>query len=265
MNPQEDKTYSGEQLRAAGVKRGEAFTIAPTEGPSTPSDVIDHHGNTYYHPGGLVTGPNGRDVINPHEQTVLFGGGTNREAVAMVTDTELAAELLKRVSAEYDPTKDHFKKTAARFVNSLRELCAPVPEWDFTTFPSTSDEMVTLGPIPFYTLCAHHVVPFHGKVWIGYVPDEKIAGLSKFARAVKHCAKGLWVQEELTARIAAFVDMHLYSRGIAVVMKAEHMCMAMRGVQTPGVITTTSKMTGVFGDHDRTAKAEFLEWIRESK
>jgi GTP cyclohydrolase IA len=196
---------------------------------------------------------------------VLFGGVHNRQAVTMVTAEELATELLKRVNPSYDPTDPHSEKTAKRFVASLTELCAPVPEWNFTTFPSTSDQMVVLGPIPFYTLCAHHVVPFHGHVWIGYVPNQLIAGLSKFARAVKHCAKGMWVQEELTARIAHFINDELKARGIAVVMKAEHMCMAMRGVSTPGVVTTTSEMLGVFSDHSRTAKAEFMEWIRESK
>jgi GTP cyclohydrolase I len=234
--------------------------------------VVDHHG-TSYHPGGIVVGPGSVDYLgeypganqDPYPQHVLFGGVTNREALSLVAVEELAAELLKRVSSSWDPTSEHARNTPKRFVKSLKELCAPVDPWEFTTFRTFSDEMVTLGPIPFYTLCAHHVVPFYGSAWVGYVPDAQIAGLSKFARAVKHCAKGLWVQEELTTTIHEFISERLRPKGLAVVMRAEHLCMAMRGVQAPGVITTTAKMTGVFADHERTAKAEFMQWIGASK
>jgi GTP cyclohydrolase I len=143
----------------------------------------------------------------------------------------------------------------------MTEMMTP-EEFNFTTFPSTSDEMVTMGPIPFYTLCSHHVVPFFGNVWVGYVPNKDIAGLSKIPRLVKYIAKGLHVQEELTGAIAVGLETHLNPKGVAVVLKAEHLCMAMRGVKQPGVITTTAKMTGVFALHDRTAKVEFMEWIR---
>jgi GTP cyclohydrolase I len=132
----------------------------------------------------------------------------------------------------------------------------------FTTFESKSDEMVTLGPIPFYALCEHHIAPFSGNVWFGYVPQDRIVGLSKIPRMIKATAKGVWVQEHLTGMIVDRFTKYLPNHGVAVVVKAEHLCMAMRGVQQPGVITTTSKMTGVFADHTRTAKAEFMEWIR---
>jgi GTP cyclohydrolase I len=183
------------------------------------------------------------------------------KALAMATPEELAEELLKRVNPDWRPGTDHSKDTPKRFVRSLTELCAPVPEWDFTTFPAESDEMVTLGPVSFYTLCAHHVVPFYGNVWLGYVPGDLLCGLSKLARAVRHCAKGMHVQENLTASIHDFLEGNLEPRGIAIVVKAEHMCMSMRGIQVAGAITTTSKMSGVFGDHSKTAKAEFLNWI----
>lgn len=154
----------------------------------------------------------------------------------------------------------HMSATPKRFADQLKELTTPEP-FTFTTFPATSDEMVVLGPIPFYTYCAHHVIPFYGQGFIGYVPDKLIAGLSKFPRLVKNIAKGLWVQEDLTASIASQLEHHLQPRGVAVMLEGEHMCMSMRGVQTPGTITTTSSMRGVFGDHDRTAKAEFLQII----
>lgn len=155
----------------------------------------------------------------------------------------------------------HTTDTAMRFTAMMREMLTPVP-FNFTTFPSTSDEMVTLGPIPFYTLCAHHMVPFFGNAYVGYVPNELIAGLSKVPRTIEYVTKDLWVQEELTAKIADYLLNKLQPAGVAVVLKAEHLCMAMRGVRTAGVITTTSTMRGVYADHDRTAKAEFMEWIR---
>jgi GTP cyclohydrolase IA len=196
---------------------------------------------------------------------VIFGGTTAREALAMVTAEELAAELLKRVDQSWSPDNEHSANTPKRFVRSLKEMCNHTMDWTFTTFETDSDEMVTTGPIPFYTLCAHHVVPFYGKAWIGYVPDKLLCGLSKLARAVKYCAKGMWVQEELTSSIHHFIDDHLHSKGLAVVLSAEHMCMSMRGVEVAGAITTTAKMSGVFADHSRTAKAEFMEWTREKR
>lgn len=94
------------------------------------------------------------------------------------------------------------------------------------------------------------------------MPDQKLAGLSKFVRAVRYCAKGFWVQEELTDAVADFIEEKLDPLGVGVILKAEHMCMAMRGVQVPGVITTTATMRGVYAYHDRTAKAEFMEAIK---
>lgn len=160
-----------------------------------------------------------------------------------------------------DLTKEHHRDTPRRLAEAMRELTHKEP-FKFTTFEAQSQNMITLGPIRFYTMCAHHTLPFHGDAYIGYVPDERIAGLSKFARAVEFCAKGFHVQEELTTDVHNFLATALDPKGLAVVMRAEHMCMAMRGVKQRDVITTTSEMSGVFADHTRTAKAEFMEWIR---
>ena len=154
----------------------------------------------------------------------------------------------------------HREKTPARMVKMFKEMTER-EAFDFTTFPAEHQDMVVLGPIPFYSLCAHHTAPFFGNAFVGYVPEERIAGLSKFARAVMQIAKGFHVQEELNHEIAQFVESNLDPKGVAVVLRGEHLCMAMRGVQQPGVITTTSAMLGVFGDHDRTAKAEFMSLI----
>lgn len=152
---------------------------------------------------------------------------------------------------------DHGHDTPARFLKMLRELTTPQP-FDFKTFPSDSDEMIVVRNIPFVSLCNHHVIPFVGTAHIGYVPDGKIAGLSKFARAVQYHAKALQVQERLTTQIADFIEHKLRPRGIVVLMEAEHMCMTIRGVQAPGTKTRTTAVRGVFADHSRSAKAEFL-------
>lgn len=166
----------------------------------------------------------------------------------------------------------HGKDTPERFVRMLREMtsCAV----DLTTddhlrdcikwkvFPRNTDEMIILQGIQFVSLCNHHVVPFAGSVHIGYVPRDVEAGLSKFARVVGHFSKRLQVQERMTGQIADFLEEALESpRGVAVVVEAEHLCMAYRGVKASGVVTVTSAMRGVFADHERTAKAEFLNFV----
>lgn len=151
----------------------------------------------------------------------------------------------------------HGVDTPKRFVAMLRELTTP-PEIKWKDFPAEGDEMVTVGPIPFTSLCNHHVVPFIGHAHVGYVPDQTNAGLSKFARVVKHFAAGLQVQERLTTQVANFINLKLEPKGVIVVMEAEHLCMTIRGVQSPGTVTRTTAVKGVFADHTRTAKAEFL-------
>lgn len=154
----------------------------------------------------------------------------------------------------------HFQKTPERFYKMLKELTTP-KEFEFTVFPTSADEMVSIGPIDFVSMCAHHVVPFMGQAWVGYVPAGQLVGLSKIARAVKEMSKALTVQEELTNSIGEFLVDKLDPKGVAVVMRAEHLCMTIRGVQSPGTKTTTSKMTGVFADHTRLARTEFLNMI----
>jgi GTP cyclohydrolase IA len=176
---------------------------------------------------------------------------------------DLAAELLEE-STGLDVTSEHGAHSPTRFVEMLLELTTPEP-FNFTTFENLEgvDEMITISPIPFYTLCEHHIIPFFGTAHIAYVPSNRLAGLSKFARVVKSLSRGLWVQEHLTKEIADFLEAQLAPLGVAVVMRAEHLCMTMRGVQTPGAITTTSAVRGVFADHSRTAKAEFFATIKE--
>lgn len=176
-----------------------------------------------------------------------------------LSEEEAARALLEKTTGWKDD--DHGSKTPQRFASMLRELTTP-EEFEFTTFPSEgSDEIIAVQDIPFVSLCNHHVVPFVGLAHIGYIPSDKLVGLSKFARVVRHYSKALQVQERLTTQIADFLMENLDPMGVAVILEAEHMCMTIRGVQTPGTKTTTSAMRGVFSDHDRTAKNEFLRLI----
>lgn len=211
-----------------------------------------------------------RDALHQlHGVEVLHNGATFRapdyvrvedEPLPMeeVIVTEMK-EILQEITGVNFDTVEHTRNTPKRFVQMLKDLTTP-QDFDFTVFDNTNmlDEMVSLRDIPFYTLCAHHIVPFYGKAHIGYVPGNKIAGLSKFSRAVQSLSKKLTVQEELTVEIADFLEEKLEPKGVIVVMEAEHLCMAMRGVQTPGVRTRTTAVRGVFADHNRTAKAEFM-------
>lgn len=175
---------------------------------------------------------------------------------------EDAKALLSSLPGFSSLPEDHRGRTPERFVSMLLEMTTP-RYFDFTTFRNDAmDEMIVVDNIEFYTLCAHHVVPFFGVAHVAYIPEKLMVGLSKIPRAVEQKAKGLWVQEDLTKAIADFLQKQLHPRGVAVVMQAEHMCMSMRGVKARGSKTTTSAMRGVFLDPSRGARAEFLSLIR---
>ena len=124
-----------------------------------------------------------------------------------------------------------------------------------TTTATTSSS--SSRSIPFHSLCMHHLLPFHGVVYIGYLPGERILGLSKFARVVELFARDLQVQERLTVQIADWLREHLGPKGVGVVVEAEHLCMSLRGVQKFGAKTVTSALHGSVRDDPRT-RQEFL-------
>jgi GTP cyclohydrolase I len=176
-------------------------------------------------------------------------------------DTVSAARFLLENATGLDVETPHGQKTPERFVRMLMELTTPEP-FDFTTFPAEGyDQLITVRNIPFVSLCNHHIVPFVGVAHVGYIPQEKMAGLSKLARTVKFFAAALQTQERLTSEIADHIQGNLDPLGVAVVIDAEHFCMTIRGVQAPGSLTRTSAMLGAFSSHDRTAKAEFMSGI----
>jgi GTP cyclohydrolase I len=171
---------------------------------------------------------------------------------------EALAEFLLEATTGLDPAHPQEQKTAARFVKALQELTTPDKGWEFTTFDTLSDEMVVVRDIRFASLCRHHVLPFMGVCHVAYVPNVKLAGLSKIPRLVRSISRGLNTQEELNYSIAYNLEEELNPKGVGVVMEAEHTCMTIRGALVPGTLTRTASMRGVFSDHSKTAKAEFL-------
>ena len=130
------------------------------------------------------------------------------------------------------------------------------------TFAADHDEMVMVRDIPFASLCEHHLIPFMGKVHVGYIPGEdgRVTGLSKLARLVDAYARRLQVQERMTTQIADTMEKVLVPRGVLVVVEAEHLCMSMRGVKKPGSLTITSAVRGLFKSNAAT-RAEAMSLI----
>jgi GTP cyclohydrolase I len=172
------------------------------------------------------------------------------------TAERAAAELLGALGA--DLTDAGLRETPRRMVAAYAELLTPQP-FRPTSFPNDEgyDELVVARSIPFHSLCMHHLLPFHGLAHIGYLPGERILGLSKFARVVEHFARDLQLQERLTTQIAGWLQRELEPKGVGVVLEAEHLCMSLRGVQKLGAKTLTSALHGAVR-HDPRTRQEFL-------
>ncbi|HEY9499865.1 MAG TPA: GTP cyclohydrolase I FolE [Terrimesophilobacter sp.] len=145
-----------------------------------------------------------------------------------------------------DVTSEHLADTPRRVAASLIELLTP-RDFAMTTFPNDEgyEELVLVRDIPFHSLCEHHLLPFRGVAHVGYVPGDRLVGLSKLARVVELFSRDLQVQERLTKQVADYLQEELAPRGVGVVIEAEHLCMSMRGVQAAGATTTTSTFLGV--------------------
>ncbi|MCZ7528163.1 MAG: GTP cyclohydrolase I FolE [Acidimicrobiia bacterium] len=168
-----------------------------------------------------------------------------------------------------DPDRDGLLRTPARVAEMYAELFGGLHE-DPTrhlsvTFEANHDEMVMVRDIPLYSLCEHHLVPFHGRAHVAYIPgpDGRITGLSKLARLVEGFARRPQVQERLTTQIADAMQRVLEPAGVFVVIEAEHLCMAMRGVRKPGSLTVTSAVRGLFKDNPAT-RAEAMSFIGQA-
>ena len=176
----------------------------------------------------------------------------------------LIHQLLLRLGQ--DPTRDGLAKTPQRVEDSLRFLTSGYQQ-DVeelirgATFEQDYDEMIVLRDIDFFSLCEHHLLPFYGKCHIAYLPRRRVIGLSKLPRIVNVFSRRLQIQERLTCDIANCLHQHLNPWGVAVVMEALHLCIAMRGVQRQNAYVVTSEMLGAFRTRAST-RSEFLHFIR---
>jgi len=166
-----------------------------------------------------------------------------------------------------DPNRDGLVETPKRVAEMYSKILDGYDdieniEQHIKLFDEGSEDMVMVKNVPFYSFCEHHIIPFVGKLHIAYIPSGKqILGISKLVRIARIFAKKLQVQERLTKEIADAISKYVPNRGVAVRIEAEHMCMSIRGVRTPGATTITTRLTGLFRE-DAKARNEFVEAIR---
>jgi GTP cyclohydrolase I len=180
--------------------------------------------------------------------------------VDVVAAEQAVADLL--VALGHDPRSEHLQDTPRRVARAYEEMLVPRP-FNVTTFPNDEgyDELIVARDIRFHSLCEHHLLPFFGVAHVGYLPGDRIVGLSKLARVVEYFGHRLQVQERLTKQIGDWLTEQLSPRGVGVVIEAEHLCMSMRGVRAPGSRTVTSSLHGLLRD-DPPSRAEFLGLAR---
>ena len=167
-----------------------------------------------------------------------------------------AAQFLHALGVSTD--SESMQGTPRRMARAYADLFSP-RAFDLTTFPNEEgyDELVLARSIPMRSVCEHHLLPFTGMAHVGYLPGQRILGLSKLARVVEHFACRPQVQERLTKQIADWLQAQLSPKGVGVVIEAEHTCMTLRGVQASGSTTVTSTLLGLLR-HDPSSRAEFL-------
>jgi len=180
----------------------------------------------------------------------------SRTGVDLPAAEQAVAALLRALGR--DPAEPHLADTPRRVADAYAELLTP-PPFDLTTFPNDEgyNELVLATGIPVQSLCEHHLLPFTGVAHIGYLPGERILGLSKLARVLDLFARDLQVQERLTQQVADWLRDNLNPRGVGVVIEAEHLCMSLRGVRALGARTTTSALHGVLRE-DARSRQEFF-------
>jgi GTP cyclohydrolase I len=195
----------------------------------------------------------------------------------LVAEPEAAAEEAERqrriaahvrgilVELGLDLSDPNLRETDGRVARMYAEMFSGLREGakpEVTTFPNDEkySAMVMEKQIPFYSMCAHHLVPFYGHAHMAYIPSERILGLSKFARILEFYAKRPQLQERLTEQVVGFLEDELRPQGAMVVIEARHLCVEMRGVKKPGALTVTSAIRGIF--HQRSQREEFLDLLR---
>jgi GTP cyclohydrolase IA len=184
------------------------------------------------------------------KQVIAEGVVSMLKAVGDGVDAQGTADTPKRVANMYDELLSGYTVDPVELLNGAM-------------FDVEYDEMVVVKDIDFYSLCEHHMLPFYGKVHVGYLPNNKVIGLSKIPRLVEMFARRLQVQERMTQQIAATLDELIEPAGIGVVVEAQHLCAAMRGVRKPNTTMTTSAVRGLFKKNAST-REEFFSHVRQS-
>jgi GTP cyclohydrolase IA len=200
------------------------------------------------------------------EQSTPLGGRPKLQVVGPAPTVDLVraeravADLLAALGQ--DPTSGELADTPRRVAATYAELLTPAP-FTATTFPNDEgyDELVLAKAIPFSSLCQHHLLPFVGVAHVGYLPANRILGLSKLVRVVELFARRLQLQERLTSQVANWLQTQLDPKGVGVVLEAEHQCMTLRGVQAAGTRTVTSALHGRLRTDPR-SRQEFLALTR---
>ena len=184
---------------------------------------------------------------------------------------EFDTELLRRAVREIiravgeDPDREGLRETPRRVADMYQEVFSGLfldpTDALRVGFEEGHQELVLVKDIPFYSMCEHHFLPFHGVAHVGYIPNGRVVGLSKLARALEILARRPQLQERLTTQLANAIMSTLEPQGVAVVIEAEHLCMTMRGIRKPGSKTVTSGMRGVFQESAAT-RAEFMALVK---
>ena len=202
----------------------------------------------------------------PHDQRRMRGPWAGAVAVArpdLPAAASAAAQLLTALGVDVDT--EPMARTPERMASALAEMLTPRP-FQMTTFPNDGgyDELIVARAIPVRSLCEHHMLPFIGIAHIGYLPGERILGLSKLARVMEHFCRRPQVQERLTTQVLVWLRDQLGAAGVGVVIEAEHLCMTLRGVQAPGTSTVTSSLLGLLRENPGT-RAEFLALVHAAR
>jgi GTP cyclohydrolase I len=200
-----------------------------------------------------------RDALAGHDQSEIQPVG------AFDRDALLEAVRNMIVAIGEDPNRESLLETPRRVADMYAEVFSGL--WQDPAdvlrvgFEEGHQELVLVKDIPFYSMCEHHFLPFHGVAHVGYIPNGRVVGLSKLARALEILARRPQLQERLTSQLADAIMTTVEPAGVAVVVSAEHLCMTMRGVRKPGSKTVTSAMRGVF-QRSAPTRAEFMSLIR---
>jgi len=184
------------------------------------------------------------------KSVIANGVSTMLRALGDGVDAKGTADTPKRVANMYDELLSGYATDPVELLNNAM-------------FDVEYDEMVVVKDIDFYSLCEHHLLPFYGKAHVGYLPNQKVVGLSKIPRLVEMYARRLQVQERMTQEIAAIMDCLIEPAGVGVVVEAQHLCAAMRGVRKPNTVMTTSALRGLFKKNAST-REEFFSHVRQS-